>query len=181
MTQTQTQKAPASEFSEEFVQMMAQFPGKMPPEFINGMRTRMAMSYFKYGAVADAYPDKVNAIESGQMRIEKYINTGNIEFLIDAGNFWMIETMCPRRDSTFTASIGFVPGDRDALENIQECIQEYLQTGNKTYLARAARFTMDEFTNPQHSSAYFKATDSIESPGRATNDGAITQRSNDEV
>lgn len=61
------------------------------------MRDRMAMSYFKYGAVRDAYPSKVNAIESLRMRVERYLDDGNTEWLIDAANFAMIEFMCPSR------------------------------------------------------------------------------------
>ena len=33
-------------------------------EFIRGMRDRMVVSFHKYGPVADAYPDKVDAIGS---------------------------------------------------------------------------------------------------------------------
>ena len=73
-------KAPATEVSETFV---------------DGMRARMAMSYFKYGPVADAYPHKVNALESLRARLEKYESTGNTEWLIDAANFAMIEFMHP--------------------------------------------------------------------------------------
>lgn len=73
-------KAPSSEWSEEFLQ---------------GMRDRMSMSYFKYGPVRDAYPSKVNALESLRARVEKYEQTGNTEWLMDAANFCMIEFMCP--------------------------------------------------------------------------------------
>lgn len=73
-------KAPSSEVSEAFVQ---------------GMRDRMATSYFKYGAVAKAYPRKVNALESLRRRIEKYEETGNTEWLMDVANFAMIEFMHP--------------------------------------------------------------------------------------
>lgn len=67
---------PATEFSLEFVQ---------------GMADRMAMSYFKYGAVAEAYPTKVDAIASLRKRLERYEETGNTEWLMDVGNFAMIE------------------------------------------------------------------------------------------
>lgn len=73
-------RAPATEVSEPFIQ---------------GMRDRMAMSYFKYGAVRDAYPHKVNALESLRKRLEKYENDGNTEWLMDVANFAMIEYMCP--------------------------------------------------------------------------------------
>lgn len=107
--------APPTEFSEKFVQ---------------GMRDRMAVSYFKYGPVADAYPHKVNALESLRIRLDKYMDTGNTEFLMDAANFAMIEFMLP-----------------------------------------------------SHPGAYFKATDSNESPGRAAYDTNFspTQKSNDEL
>jgi hypothetical protein len=74
-------KCPSSEFSETFIQLM---------------RNRMAMSYAKYGAIADAYPEKVDAIQSCIERIEKYIETGNKEWLIDGANFLMIEFIVPR-------------------------------------------------------------------------------------
>ena len=78
--------APMSEFS---------------PDFVQGMADRMAMSYYKYGALAAAYPNKVDAIESLKLRIQKYEETGNTEFLMDAGNFAMIEFMRPRHPEAF--------------------------------------------------------------------------------
>jgi hypothetical protein len=71
---------PASEFSEDFVAKM---------------RARMATSYFKYGPVRDAYPHKVSALESLRQRLTRYEETGNTEWLVDAGNFAMIEFMLP--------------------------------------------------------------------------------------
>lgn len=71
---------PSSEFSEKFVQ---------------AMKDRMAVSYAKYGPVKDAYPHKVSAIQSLDKRIEKYYETGNTEWLVDAANFLMIEFMFP--------------------------------------------------------------------------------------
>ncbi len=65
------------------------------PKFVEGMKQRMDLSYFKYGAVADAYPHKVNALESLRIRLDKYMDTGNTEFLMDAANFAMIEFMLP--------------------------------------------------------------------------------------
>lgn len=106
--------APATEFSDVFVQRM---------------RNCMSVSFFKYGPVAAAYPEKVDALESLQMRLERYVDTGNTEFLVDAANFAMIE-----------------------------------------------------FMHPRHPNAFYKATDSKESPGRATADGKeVTHRSNHEI
>ena len=85
--------APGSEFSKQFIE---------------GMLSRMAMSYFKYGKIADAYPGKVNAIDSLKLRLEKYAETGNTEYLMDAANFAMIEFMRPAHPSQH-----FTPTDSD--------------------------------------------------------------------
>ena len=63
------------------------------------------MSFFKYGPVRDAYPHKVSAVESLRKRLERYEDTGNTEWLIDAANFAMIEFMYPaHRDAHFRAT-----------------------------------------------------------------------------
>ena len=72
---------PTSEFSNTFVQ---------------GMYDRMAMSYFKYGKVADAYPKVIDAIASLKKRLENYETDGNTEWLMDVANFAMIESMRPK-------------------------------------------------------------------------------------
>lgn len=66
------------------------------PAFLQGMVNRMAVSFHKYGAVEDAYPDRVDAIASLQMRLERFAEDGNTEWLIDVANFAMIEFMHPR-------------------------------------------------------------------------------------
>lgn len=71
--------------------------------FVQGMRDRMVVSFYKYGPVADAYPHKVNAITSLTDRLRKYAETRNTEFLIDAANFAMIEFMHPSVDGAFFA------------------------------------------------------------------------------
>lgn len=66
------------------------------PRFVQGMADRMAMSYFKYGAMADAYPKRVDALRSMQTRLDKYAATGNLEHLIDAANYLLIEYCHPK-------------------------------------------------------------------------------------
>lgn len=70
-------------------------------QFLQGMLDRMGLSYYKYGKIVDAYPHKINAIESMKVRVDKYLDTGNIEFLIDAANFAMIEFMLPSHPEAF--------------------------------------------------------------------------------
>lgn len=74
-------EVPTSEFSKEFLQYML---------------NRMAMSYFKYGLVANGYPRLVDAIGSLKYRLDEYEKTGNTENLADISNFAMIEFMKPR-------------------------------------------------------------------------------------
>ena len=77
----QVDSVPETEFSREFAQ---------------GMVDRMGMSYAKYGAVAEGYPHRVDAIESLKKRLDKYAESGNTEWLMDVANFAMIEFMRPR-------------------------------------------------------------------------------------
>lgn len=64
--------------------------------FVQGMCDRMGVSYFKYDLVAKGYPDKVDAIASLKLRLDRYAETGNTEWLMDVANFAMIEFMRPR-------------------------------------------------------------------------------------
>ncbi len=84
-------------------------PTEWSAEFLQGMLDRMAVSFHKYGPVAEAYPDKVNALKSCLLRVDKYRETGNTEFLVDAANFLMIEFLCPS-----VAGAGFHATDADA-------------------------------------------------------------------
>jgi hypothetical protein len=64
-------------------------------KFIEYMRNRMLISFYKYGRISEVYPHKVDAISSLKQRLKKYAETGNTEFLVDAANFAMIEFMYP--------------------------------------------------------------------------------------
>lgn len=64
-------------------------------DFLQGMIDRMAVSYHKYGKAKFARQNGVKPLESLQRRLEKYAETGNTEWLIDAANFAMIEFMDP--------------------------------------------------------------------------------------
>lgn len=66
------------------------------PRFIDLMKARMVMSFYKYGLLSEAYPHKVDAMASCTDRLRKYAETGNTEYLVDAANFAMIEFLHPR-------------------------------------------------------------------------------------
>ena len=101
---------PASEFS---------------PEFVVKMIRAMQVSYFKYGKVAQAYPDKFVAESDVRARMGKYRETGNKNYLADAANFAMIEAMHPnpKRDASWGSNDAADSPGRTA-QNGKRLVQE---------------------------------------------------------
>jgi hypothetical protein len=60
-------------------------------------KNMMVMSYYKYGPLKDNYGTYkcMDAIKNIELRLQKYKETGNTEFLVDIANFAMIEFMNP--------------------------------------------------------------------------------------
>lgn len=73
-------------------------------QFLQGMMDRTGVSYHKYGAIQDAFPHKRTGVDNIQQRVDKYLETGNTEFLIDAANYALIEFMRPSREGAFFKS-----------------------------------------------------------------------------
>lgn len=73
-------------------------------DFWEKMKNRMLVSFHKYGPVKDSeFTHK--SISDAKKRIEKYEETGNTEWLVDAANFCMIEFMYPsHKDAHFRAT-----------------------------------------------------------------------------
>lgn len=60
-------------------------------------KNRVKTSFYKYGSAKDNFSTgNVNALETMKLRVEKYGETGNTEFLVDAGNYLMFEFMYPQ-------------------------------------------------------------------------------------
>lgn len=83
-------------------------PSERSKTFLQGMVARMGVSFHKYGKVADAYPKKVHALDSLKVRLAKYEEDGNTEWLMDVANFAMIEFMHPAHPDAH-----FAPQDSD--------------------------------------------------------------------
>jgi len=64
--------------------------------FISKMKNRIVVSHYKYGWMKDTYPELADAVACLEQRLEMYKKTGNLENLVDAANFAMIEFMYPR-------------------------------------------------------------------------------------
>lgn len=65
-------------------------------DFVEKMQRAMVVSYYKYGAIAVGFPTKIDAVGSLMIRLRKYADTGNTEYLVDVANFAMIEFLHPR-------------------------------------------------------------------------------------
>ena len=65
-------------------------------------KNRVKMSYHKYGSAKNNYKTgNVNALESMKLCVQKYLDTGNTEYLVDARNYLMFEFMYPQHPNAF--------------------------------------------------------------------------------
>lgn len=63
--------------------------------FVQGMLNRMGVSYYKYGSIEDTYPEQARGLDQIMQRLACYVNDGNVEWLVDAANYCMIEALRP--------------------------------------------------------------------------------------
>lgn len=69
-------------------------------EFDKLRKNRMFVSYHKYGPIKNNYGEGlINSVENLEIRLKKYKETGNTEFLVDIANFAMIEFMYPKHSN----------------------------------------------------------------------------------
>ena len=65
-------------------------------------KNRVEVSFHKYGPAKINFGDKlVDAIKSHDLCIEKYEETGNTEYLLDAANYLMFEFMYPQKKGAY--------------------------------------------------------------------------------
>ncbi len=88
---------------------MSKIGKEMPKEYSDRFdelrQNRVALSYYKYGTAADNFGQRlVNAIESHELCVKKYLETGNTEYLCDAANYLMFEFMYPQREGAYFAA-----------------------------------------------------------------------------
>lgn len=85
---------------------MSRLGKEMPAEYSDRFdelrQNRVETSYYKYGTAKDNFGEKlVNAIESHDMCVKKYLKTGNTEYLCDAANYLMFEFMYPQSEDAY--------------------------------------------------------------------------------
>lgn len=118
--------------------------------FHNAMFGAMLISFYKYGALAEGYPDRVNAIGTP----ERLLSYG-----VASDLFAPFGSFGKRLRWYFFGEKNPYFGEPDE--------QEYnVVPGNTEYLVDAANFLMIEFMHPAHPKAHYRATDKEGSPGR---------------
>lgn len=85
---------------------MSRIGKEMPKEYSDRFdelrQNRVEVSFYKYGTAKDNFGQKlVSALGSHDLCIEKYLETGNTEYLCDAANYLMFEFMYPQREGAY--------------------------------------------------------------------------------
>lgn len=76
-------------------------------EFDELRRNRVEMSFYKYGPAAENYGKGYSkAIPSMKKCLDKYNETGNTEYLVDAANYIMFEFMFPQHPKAHFRATG---------------------------------------------------------------------------
>jgi hypothetical protein len=91
--------------------------GKMPEEqldrkFLQGMINRLAVGYHRYGPLD---PHRAHWIETLELRLKMYKDTGNIDFLMDIANFAMFEWRFPQHPEAHSDPNAKSPGIIDGV------------------------------------------------------------------
>lgn len=72
-------------------------------DFVEKMRNAIEMSHYKYGWAGKTYPELAQARKCIQERLDLYNRTHNKEYLVDIGNFAMLEYLYPSyKDARYT-------------------------------------------------------------------------------
>lgn len=90
---------------------MSKLGKEMPKEYSDRFdelrQNRVEVSFYKYGTAKDNFGQKlVNALESHDLCIKKYLETGNTEYLCDAANYLMFEFMYPQHENAYFKATG---------------------------------------------------------------------------
>lgn len=84
---TEYEKVLSTEYSEKFDELR---------------KNRMVVSHYKYGFIKESCEGKfIDTLETLKLRLQKYIDTKNTEFLVDVANFAMMEFMHPQLEGAY--------------------------------------------------------------------------------
>lgn len=90
--------------------------------FLQGMLDRMAVSHHKYGPLTTKFPHKTTGVANAKRALDAYLEDGNLEHMMDAANYCMIEFMHPShvdahfRSTDSDESLGYVTNDGEIVD-----------------------------------------------------------------
>lgn len=67
--------------------------------FMQLMRNRLVMGAFRYGRMKDKEKGEYKLLESLKRKLNMYQQTGNLEYLVDAANYLLLEFTYPHVDN----------------------------------------------------------------------------------
>ena len=67
--------------------------------FIQLMKNRLVMDAFRYGRMKDKEKGEYKLLESLKRKVSMYQQTGNLEYLVDASNYLLLEFTFPHVDN----------------------------------------------------------------------------------
>lgn len=73
-------------------------------EFEQLMRARLLMGRFRYGAMNNPAKGSYDCIASAQRRLAAYLETGNLEHLVDVANLMLVEFVHPSHPNAHFAA-----------------------------------------------------------------------------
>jgi hypothetical protein len=80
---------------------------EVQPEFLQGMVNRRMQGYLKYGSLFTASAKTRSAyVENIDVRVKKYLETGNTEWLMDAAVFAWLEFTTPSHEKAHFRATG---------------------------------------------------------------------------
>lgn len=140
---------------------------KLFMDLANKRRNSMIVSYYKYGKAEINYKIKrcADTVKSLEMRIQKYCEQHNKDYILDIMNFVMLEYMFRQNDkfikiediNSCAKRIDRVLEINDnTLEKIKTMIMLYKMNGKADYLIGIAVACVIEFDNPTFEDSEYK-------------------------
>lgn len=90
--------------------------------FLQGMLDRMSVSHHKYGPLATKFPHLTAGIANSRRALNAYTEDDNLEHMMDAANYCLIEFMHPSqpaahfRSTDSSESLGYITNDGEIID-----------------------------------------------------------------
>ncbi len=128
---------------------------RLDPGFERLMRNRVEMGALRYGARGPV----PGVVEGALGLVAKYRETKNLEFLVNAANYLMIEWTFPSHPGHYTSAGPGAPIAGAFGDIANQTLEHYLSCGLNIWLLDAVVELQDEFLTPTLPGAFFQPLD----------------------